>query len=426
MIPRFLKNCFEGYEVCDFKEFLTDGKIEIHLKRTESKPWKCHRCGEELGVERGKYPVRLEAMPLMGFRFFVHLWRYKGHCAKCKKARAEKIDFIAEESPHLTQDYAWWIGRICEIAAVSRAAEFTNQDETTTWRIDFRRMMRMLKYYKIPKVKRIAVDEVYARKKAKHEFESRNERFFTVISDLDTHRVIWVSPSRDKNSLDQFFILIGKEACKEIEVVAADQHDDYAASVREFCPQAKLVWDRFHIMQNFEKALNDQRMQLHSELPKGSELGKLTRGKYKYLFLKKANRRTEKEKTHIDDVLKSNEQFAKLEIIKERMLMFFNQPTEEVAQTVFQEIGDWVWQAGFAHLMKWYKNLEGGWETLKNYFLYRVTSALSEGHNNVIKMLKRRAFGYRNMLYFRLKIMQVCGYLNSRYIQTSDQLLTQI
>jgi len=61
-------------------------------------------------------------------------------------------------------------------------------------------------------------------------------------------------------------------------------------------------------------------------------------------------------------------------------------------------------------------NLEGGWETLKNYFTYRVSASLSEGHNNVIKMLKRRAFGYRNMEYFRLKIMQVCGYLNSRSI----------
>jgi transposase len=52
----------------------------------------------------------------------------------------------------------------------------------------------------------------------------------------------------------------------------------------------------------------------------------------------------------------------------------------------------------------------------QNYFRYRVTSALSEGQNNVIKMLKRRAFGYRNMFYFRLKIMQCCGYLNSRFI----------
>ena len=71
---------------------------------------------------------------------------------------------------------------------------------------------------------------------------------------------------------------------------------------------------------------------------------------------------------------------------------------------------------------QWYRNFEKGWERIKNYFQYRVTSALSEGHNNVIKMLKRRAFGYRNMEYFRLKIMQVCGYLNSRYIPCPESL----
>ena len=40
---------------------------------------------------------------------------------------------------------------------------------------------------------------------------------------------------------------------------------------------------------------------------------------------------------------------------------------------------------------------------------------LAEGVNNVIKSFKRRSFGFRNMDYFRLKIMQVCSYLNSRF-----------
>lgn len=357
----------------------------------------------------------------MGFKLFVYLWRHKGHCENCNKARSEQIEFVSDERPNLMKDYAWWIGRLCEIAAVSRVAEVTEQDEMTTWRLDLHRMKQMAAHYKIPKVQRISVDEVYARKKAKNELESRNERFFTVISDLDTGRVIWVSPSRDKNSLDQFFILLGEEACKEIQVVAADQHDDYAASVREFCPNAKLVWDRFHIMQNFEIALNDQRLELHGELSKGSELYRQTRGKFKYLFLKAADRRTDKEKQHINDVVKDNESFFKLELIKEKMLTFFSQPNEVEAKKVFEEVGDWIWQADFKHLQKWFTNLNGGWATLKNYFSYRVTSALSEGHNNVIKMLKRRAFGYRNMLYFRLKIMQVCGYLNSRYIKPNYQ-----
>lgn len=143
-------------------------------------------------------------------------------------------------------------------------------------------------------------------------------------------------------------------------------------------------------------------------------------------FIAEESRRTEEERQHIDDVLKQNEQFAKLEIIKERMITFFDQTSEQAAKQVFEEIGEWIWQMKFESLMKWYNNFEGGWDTLKNYFVHRVTSSLSEGVNNVIKALKRRAYGYRNMDYFRLKIMQVCGYLNSRFIPTSNQLLKQI
>lgn len=424
-LPRFLKNCFEGYEVVDFKEWLGVGKgnwIEVWIEPEESKKLYCHRCGTELHVERGKYRQRLEGMPILGFRFLIHFWRRKGHCSRCKKARAEHVEFIAEETPHLTQDYAWWIGRLCEIAAVSRVAELMNQDETTTWRLDFARMKRMLMHYKIPKVTKISVDEVYARKKPKFEGESRDERFFTVISDLETHRVIWVAESRKKEALDQFFLILGKEQCEGIRVVATDQHEGYAASIREHCPRATHVLDRFHLMQNFEEAVNETRKELHEEQTQGTELKRLTRGKYRFVFVKKAKRRTEEEKQHIDDVLKENEAFAKLELVKERMLSFFDESEEQGAKKIFEEIGDWIWQCRFKPLMAWYKKFEEGWQTIRNYFRYRVSSALSEGHNNVIKMLKRRAFGYRNMEYFRLKIMQVCGYLNSRFIPTVKSL----
>jgi transposase len=422
-VPRFLRSAFPGYEISDVKEYLASGRIELHLERGKEKPFTCHRCGGELAAERGKYRCRIEAMPVMGLRLFVHFWRHRGECRSCRKARAEHVSFLAEETPHLTQEYAWWLGRLCEIAAVSRVAELMQQDETTTWRLDLARMKRMLAHYRIPAVRQISVDEVYARKKPKFKGESRDERFFTVICDLETRRVIWVSESRKKEALDQFFMLVGPEACQRIEVVATDQHEGYARSIAQYCPNATHVWDRFHLMQLFEEAVNETRKQLHEVQEPGSEIRRLTRGGYRFLFVKKAIRRTEEEKLHIDDVLRENEKFAKLELIKERMLSFFDQPEESEAKRIFEEIGDWIWQAGFSPLMSWYRQFESGWKTVKNFFRYRVTSALSEGHNNVIKMLKRRAFGYKNMEYFRLKIMQVCGYLNSRYVRTPDQLL---
>lgn len=418
-LPRFAM--FDGYEVRDFKEFLKQGSIEIELERKENKAFQCYRCGCELSGVRGRYPVRLKEMPIFEYRCIVKLWRLQGYCPRCKKARSEAIPFIAKETPHLTARYAWFLGNLFEIAAVSRVAEMFRMNEKTALTLDFNRLKRMLSSYKIPEVTHISVDEVYSRKHSKFEGENRNRKFFTVISDLKTHRVVWVSESRDKEALDQFFILIGEEACSKIKVVAMDQHEDYLKSTRTYCPNAIIVWDRFHLMQNFEEAVNRQRMQLHEEQANGSELKRLTRGRFRFLFLMKDKKRTEKQRQHINDVLQENERFLKLELIKERMLTFFDATDLETARKTFEEIGDWIWQAGFGHLIDWYRNIEKGWDTLKNYFVHKVTSALSEGINNVIKSLKRRAFGYKNMWYFRLKIMQVCGYLNSRYVTMSYQ-----
>lgn len=416
-LPRFLSKLIPGYEVTDLKEWRQKGEIEIFFKKREDEPRKClcSKCGLDLGVSHGRYPLKLKAMPIFNFTTYVWVWREKRYCPNCKKVRAEALDFISEESPHLMKDYAWWVGRMCEFSPVTRVADFTGNQAMRVYRLDYERMRRMFQQYKIPPFKRISVDEVYARKKSYYRKESRDKRFFTVICDLDSRRVLWVSDSRSKEALDEFFHVIGPERCKEIEVVAADQHDPYKASVNEHCPNATFVWDRFHIMQTFESAVNDDRMWLNQHVTRG-ETKRLTRAKFANLFLKKADRRTPQERRHIDDVLKENTSFCYLEIIKEGMFHIFEAPSTEEARYKFEQLGNWIHSQKFFSLTRWWKNFNDGWDTFKNYFKFRVTSSLSEGVNNVIKTLKKKAYGYKNMAYFKLKILQVCGFLNSNYI----------
>ena len=424
-LPRFFQ--FENYEVKDVKEFLSKGLIEVHLSRDKAKPSICHRCNKLLTcTARGSHSMTVEAMPITGYRTFLVFRRYKYHCEFCKKARSEDIPFISVETPHLTRELAWWIGRLCEIASVTRVGELVGHDGMTTWRLDYNRMVQMLKHYRLPNLKRLSVDEVYARRKKRFTAESRDKLFFTVITDLETRKVIWVSDGRSKESLDNFFMLLGEEACKEIEVVAMDQHNGYFASVQQNCPNATIVWDKFHILQSFEEVVNETRMEIHQEIPNGHKLKLLTKGRNKYIFLKRDSSRTSSEKRLIEEVVKENETFFRLELIKERMLTMFNEADESKALFIWSEIGDWIKRSRFKILGEWYDQLNRNWKTVANYFKYRVTTSVSEGINNVIKTLKRRAYGYRNMRYFKLKILQVCGYLNSRYIKTTDQLLTQI
>lgn len=230
----------------------------------------------------------------MGFATELRLWRQKGHCPQCRKVRSEEIPFLPRQTARVSSAYAEWVGTMCEFVTNSRVAKFTGNSETRIRDIDYERMRRHLKTYKIPEVSQITVDEVYARKKSRYRGESRDKRFFTVITDLDTRRVIWVSESREKKALDEFFELIGSEACQKIKVVAIDQHDAYKKSVQEYCPNATVVWDRFHLMKTFNEALNEERKTLHDSFPKGSDIKELTRPKYKYIFLRKPSRRSKK------------------------------------------------------------------------------------------------------------------------------------
>lgn len=421
----YIPRCFQfpGYETRDVKEFFKTKVIEIHLTRREDKCFHCHRCGHELKGRLKEYPMKIRSLPVMELACFLFLRRLCGWCPRCKKTRAERIDFLSVESPHLTQDFAWCLGKLCEISPVSNAAEFTDVDDMTAWRIDFKRMQLMLRYYKLPPVTHISVDEIYTRRKKKHERESRDDRFFTVISDLKTRRVIWVTESRRKEALDEFFLILGPEMCEKIKAVAMDQHDGYKASVQQFCPKAAVVWDRFHLMQSFNEVANEVRKDMFELAAKGSEGKRLLLGKYRYVFLKKGSRRSLGEKEHIEKVAAKNHYLLKLELIKERLYTFFDAHDVQEAHNIFDEIGTWIIELGLLPLRAWWERLQEQWKVLANYFEFRISSALSEGINNVIKTLKRAAYGYRNMAYFKLKIMQKCGYLNSKYIPNIDFLI---
>ena len=130
--------------------------IEIYLRHDGSEDKVCSRCGHKLNSAKvGEHRLRLRTMDIHGFKAYFILKRHKHHCSYCKKTRSEAISFISEETPHVTEEYAWWLGRICEITPIKNVAEFTGNEPMSMWRLDFNRMKRMFQHYKIPKIRRI-------------------------------------------------------------------------------------------------------------------------------------------------------------------------------------------------------------------------------------------------------------------------------
>lgn len=419
-IPQVFRT-FQGFEIKDIQEWRDKRRMELILESKPEREHFCSRCGCGLEGMDGRYWLRSHHMRVMGWTVVVCFWREKRYCPNCNKVRSEAIDFICPTTPHVTEELAWWINRLTEITSVLAVSRLESIDKMTCYGVDKYILTRLLQGYKIPKIRSISVDEVYARgPKQLKEGEDRDDLFLTVIVDSKTHKVIWVSHSRKKEALDEFFTLIGEEACKELRVVATDQHAGYSASVAQFCPHATVVWDKFHIVQNFNKALNEDRMAELKKIDPEGQMGDLMNGKYRYVFLTKAANRNTTNTRHIEEVHRLNEKMAKLEIIKEHFHKMFNCQNTDEAKIMMADCYQWAWDAKAENLWAWIHSIRTE-ERLWNYFTHRVTTGVSEGINRAIKGLKWQAYGYKDMDYFRLKILQKCGYLNSKFYLTTDK-----
>lgn len=406
---------FQGFSVKDIKEYRQAETMEIELESNKDRIRLCSRCGEKLGAIKDRYWVRARHLRVFNWTVTVCFFREKRHCSKCHKVRSEFIEWICPTSPHMTVELAWWVNRMTEITSVLAVSRLEGLDKMATYKVDHYILKRLLQGYRIPKVKKISVDEVYARSKRQLKVgETRDDLFFTVVTDMSTRKVIWVSQGRQQKALDQFFEMLGPEGCKDIEVVATDQHDAYAASVERHCPNAIVVWDRFHIVQRFNEALNEERKREWENRDPEKEFGDLASGKYRYVFLTKARNRSTRDQLHINEVMKHNERLAKLEIIKEHFHQMFECKDVQEAQSYLCDCYEWAYQAKAWFIVKWIWSIMDH-KRFWNYWTERVTTGISEGINRAIKGLKWQAYGYKNMEYFALKILQKCGYLNYRH-----------
>lgn len=413
----YIFRSFQGFRTVDVKEFHSERRMELVLESEPDRVRLCDKCGHKLGNLHDRYWVRARHLKAFNWNVVVCFFREKRHCANCDKVRSEWIDWICPTSPHMTLELCWWINRLSEITSVMQVSKLECVDKMTCYGVDKYILQRLLQGYQIPNVSHISVDEVYARSPVQQkENETRDDLFLTVIIDHRTHKVIWVSQSRRKEALDTFFEMLGPEGCRNIKVVTCDQHKGYAESVAQYCPGADLVWDKFHLVQNFNEALNEERKKEWDKYgdPEQGKEDDLMHGRYRYIYLTKSKNRSERDRIHIKQVMSRNEKISYMEFIKEHFHKMFEEQDDMRAREMLNECYEWSIQAKAAELVKYFWSLMERNE-LWNYFKHRITSGVSEGVNRAIKTLKWQAYGYKDMHYFALKIMQKCGYLNSKH-----------
>ena len=239
-------------------------------------------------------------------------------------------------------------------------------------------------------------------------------KYVTNIVDIEERKVIWNHNGRGKTVLDAFYREIGPKESKKIKAVASDGARGFISSTKEHAPNALIVLDHFHVKKHLNDAVDQVRKE---ELKKAraeddSELSEILHCNKRFILMQ--NKVTNKKRNLLEKLSTLNERVYHAMLLKEQFLSVY---TTQDRREAFSNLKEWIVAAIKSEISSF---VELGFKFFRkrhyilNYFICKITTAISEGINNKIKRLKRMAYGYKDVTYFLLKIHQHCGLLNPR------------
>jgi len=129
----------------------------------------------------------------------------------------------------------------------------------------------------------------------------------------------------------------------------------------------------------------------------------------RFLILYRNKNLNKEQKKNLNELMKQNKILYEAYLLKEQVLSIFDRKQKNIA---LERLSSWeknVRKAKIKEFQKLLKTLEHYWHGIENYFTHHVTNSASEGYNNKINIIKRRAYGFKDIEYFKLKILQSCS-----------------
>jgi len=337
-------------------------------------------------------------LPLGQHQTMVQLHYRKVKCQKCNSIRVEELDICPPGGPRTTHRLANYIQDLCRFMTIEDVANHLHLDWKTVKAIEKKGLQEKYGSVDYRDLRYLAVDEIAV---------GKYHKYLTVVIDFETGKVIWVGKNRQYKTLKGFFSQLSGETIEGIKAIAMDMWDPYIKAVTESCPNADIVFDFFHIVAKYNKAIDDVRRQEVNKLKDDKEK-KAIKGT-RWILLKNRSNLKEKEKIRLEELLKANENLAKVYILKDDLkLVWKNSSREKMAE----ELDDWCQRAmetGLKPLANFVETLRKYKEGILNHAKYPIHTSKLEGINNKIKVIIRKAYGYHDYEYLTLKIKEACS-----------------
>jgi transposase len=217
---------------------------------------------------------------------------------------------------------------------------------------------------------------------------AKRHRYVTLISDLDRGTVEFIADDRKIASLDAYYESLTVRQLAGIRAVAMDMWEPFITSTWKYVPRAwaKIVFDRFHIMQHMTKAVDDVRKAEHRRLQAG---GDQTLKGTKYFWLFSEENLPEKYAERFALLKALNLKTGRAWAIKESLRALWGYRRKGWAKRFWKQWYHWATHSRLKPVVKVARMLKSHLTNVLTYCDHRITNATSEGLNSKIQTVKK-------------------------------------
>ena len=366
-------------------------ELVIELAKESGK----HRCpcGAEFDTYYDRSYRMIRDLPYGPYkRAWLYFPQFRVDCPSCG-VLTEKLDFTDPRVTY-TKRLAAEVALSCrETRSIKAIAKQYSLDWKTVKEIDKQALEEELPQPQDTPARLLAVDEFSILKR---------HRYGTTVINAEVPAVIWVGKDRKQETLEEFFSLFGEENCAGVEAIAMDMWDPYEAAVRGYCPSAEIAYDPFHIIASYSREVVDKVRV--AETKKAQEKHKDIYRGTRYIMLSNRENLLDWQQEKLSELLALNKRLFTVYVLKDDLKRLWSYRSPYYALKFFK---GWYRRAIYSKiepLKKFARKLKRRLHGIIAHCRYPIHTGVLEGINNKIKVIKRVAYGYRDMEYFFLKI----------------------
>jgi transposase len=216
-------------------------------------------------------------------------------------------------------------------------------------------------------------------------------------------RLLWVGQDRTLKTMLRFFRWFGKERSAALRYVCSDMWKPYLRVIAKKAAQALHVLDRFHIMAKLNKAIDEVRAQ-EAKAMKAQGLEPVLHNS-RWCLLKRPDNLTPKQEVKLADLVRYNLKTVRSYLLKEDFQFFWEYRSVGWAVAFLDGWCARVLRSRIEPMKKVASTLQAHRYLLLNWFRAKgeLSSGAVEGMNNRLKVVTRRAYGFRTVTVHRVE-----------------------